>query len=71
MIPEHMHKLRDIADNYKVSLPDLMETYSHLQTKYLKRDLDQGKYHSDIVKCSQYGNKAIEVMERYCRMKSK
>jgi len=70
MIPEHMFKLRDMAQQYKVRIPDLMETYSSLQTKYLRRDIDQHKPIHDLLKCSGYGTKALEVMDRYCRMKN-
>jgi len=66
-----MHKLRDMAQQYKVPIPNLIEIYSNLQTKYLRRDLDKGLYTKDLFECNAYGNKALEVMDRYMRMKSK
>lgn len=71
MIPEHMHKLRDMSEQYNVRIPDLMTTYSNLQTRYLRRDLDQNKKIDvhDMLECAGYGNKALEVMDRYMRMK--
>ena len=72
MIPEHMHKLRDMAEQYNVGIPALMDTYTTKQTQYLRRDLDDPvKRHQvhDLINAKQYGNKAIEVMDRYLRMK--
>lgn len=63
------YKLTEMRKQYNVSMIDLVDTYTMLQTRYLRRDLEAKKPVNDLIGCNSYGNQAIKVMERYLKMK--
>lgn len=69
---QHSYKLSEMAKEHNTPLTGLFETYSNLQTRYLRRDLDNPMKRQtvgDFIKVEAYGCKALEVMDRYLRMK--
>lgn len=71
MIAEHMHKLRDMAEEYNTPIYQLMETYSKKQTDYLRRDLKNKRPIKDFLSAHVYGYRAMNVMENYLKRKNK
>jgi hypothetical protein len=71
MKSEHIHRLKSVSDKYGVGLDLLIDQYSHLQTRYLSRDLKAKKPIYNIIMCGGYGERAIDVIERAYRIYAK
>jgi len=71
MLKEHTYKLKEIADTYNVPLANLFETYSNLQTRYLSRDLKKGINLPSTMVLDVYGSQAINVMDKYHKIKQR
>lgn len=63
MIREHAERMRTLSNDYNLPLSGLMELYSHKQTQYIKRDLNNNKDVKDLLGANAYGERALSVME--------
>jgi len=64
MIPEHMFRLDDLVKKYNQNHNTTLTKFANRQTKYLGEDLDAGNPIEDLISCHEYGNKALDVIER-------
>ncbi len=66
-----MKGLRELNRDYKIDLPELMETFSKKQSQYLYRDIANGNYQGDLIHASNQGDEALKTMKQEFKIKYK